>query len=107
MATNASRPKAPLSTSAMAALIFGFIFAPLAVYFGLRTYEETKPGDVNRAWASAGLVLAAIQVFVVIAYVVASLVVWKSGHGMPEIYYAPGPFMDAPFADNPTMHRMG
>lgn len=73
----------------MGALVFGFLFAPLALYFGIRTYEETKAGDVNRAWAAAGIVLAAIQVFVVIAFIVSMAVQAKYG---PMIYdVAPGP----------------
>jgi p-aminobenzoyl-glutamate transporter AbgT len=87
--TNKRASKQPLSTSALGALIFGFLFAPLALYFGIRTYEETKAGDTNRAWAAAGIVLAALQVFIVIAFVVATMVQYKYGYN--PIYHAPGP----------------
>lgn len=102
MATSSSRSKAPLSTSAMGALVFGFFFAPLALYFGLRTFEETKPGDANRIWASAGIVLAALQVFTLIAIVVSSAVMMKYG----VTYWAPGQY-PMPYYDEPMMpHRM-
>lgn len=104
MATSNSGAKAPLSTSALGALVFGFFFAPLAIYFGLRTYEETKPGDANRIWASAGIVLAALQVFTVIAFVVANIVMLKAG----MMNWAPGPYPYGPYANDmmEMPHRM-
>lgn len=81
--------KQPLSTSALGALVFGFLFAPLALYFGIRTYDETKAGDSNRAWAAAGIVLAALQVFIFIAFIISMSVQYK--YGIQPMPYAPGP----------------